>query len=144
MKHWILATLIWIAVAAAPAAADSHSDATQEVVMSHMRAVGQRDVNAYVDGYAEDAKIVTPSRVYSGHSEIREFAEAWLAEFSGPDVAVNIQSLTFEGDTAIVVFSADTAENVYEIGVETFLVSDGRIATQTYVVEVSPRNRPQS
>lgn len=56
MKFWILATSIWVADAVAPALADSSSDATQEVVMSHMRAVGQQNVNAYVEATQMGAK----------------------------------------------------------------------------------------
>ena len=119
--------------------AEGHSDATRDAVMGHMRAVGQKDIDAYVAGYAEDGKIVTPSRVYAGRDEIREFASDWLAEFSGPDVAVEMQSMTFEGDTAIIVFSGETADKIYELGVETFVVSNGEIVTQTYVVDVTPK-----
>ncbi len=100
-----------------------------------MSAVGPLGVDAYVAGYAEDAKVVTTSMVYSGHEEIREFAEAWFTEFARPDVAVEMQSVTFTGDTAIVIFSAETPEKVYDLGVETFFVADGKIVTQTYVVD---------
>ena len=139
MKFAILGTACWVTICAAHVSAADHSAATRNVVMSHMRAVGQLDVDAYVAGYAEDAKIVTTSLVYSGHDGIREFAEAWFAEFSRPDVAIEMQSMIFEGDTAIVIFSADTPENVYDLGVETFFVAVGKIVTQTYVVDVSPK-----
>ena len=139
MGPWTL-TLSLCAVLAAPTAlADDHSSATRDAVMGHMRAVGQQDIDAYVAGYAEDGKIVTPSRVYAGRDEIREFASDWLAEFSGPDVAVEMQSMTFEGDTAIIVFSGETPDKIYDLGVETFVVSGGEIVTQTYVVDITPK-----
>ena len=62
-----------------------------------------------------------------------------MAELSGPDVRVDMHSMTFEGDTAIIVFSGETPYKIYDLGVETFVVSGGEIVTQTYVVDVTPK-----
>ena len=44
-----------------------------------------------------------------------------------------------EGDTAFIAWSAETADNVYELGTDTFTVHDGMIVSQTYVAKKTPK-----
>ena len=41
-----------------------------------------------------------------------------------------------DGETAFIVWSAETADNVYELGTDTFVVRNGKIVTQTLAVKV--------
>jgi hypothetical protein len=44
------------------------------------------------------------------------------------------------GDTAYIVWKAETAENRYEIGTDTFIVKNGKIVSQTFAGKISPKN----
>ena len=44
-----------------------------------------------------------------------------------------------EGETACIVWSAETADNVYELGTDTFVVRDSKIVTQTFAGKLVPK-----
>ena len=45
-----------------------------------------------------------------------------------------------DGDTAYIVWKAETANNLFEIGSDTFIVKNGKIVTQTFAGKISPKN----
>jgi hypothetical protein len=45
-----------------------------------------------------------------------------------------------DGDTAYIVWKAETADNRYELGTDTFVVKDGKIAIQTFAGKISPKH----
>jgi len=44
-----------------------------------------------------------------------------------------------EGDTAYIVWKAETADNRFELGTDTFIVRDGKIVIQTFAGKISPK-----
>jgi hypothetical protein len=45
-----------------------------------------------------------------------------------------------EGEHAYIVWAAETAENVYELGTDTFLVQNGKIVAQSFTSKTSPKH----
>ena len=43
------------------------------------------------------------------------------------------------GETAIILWKAETADNLYEFCSDTFLVRDGKIAAQTFAGKITPK-----
>lgn len=135
----ILAAVLAVAALAVPAQAGSHSTATKGVVMSHLRAFGALDIDAILANYSADAALITPQRVYVGPDEIRSFYEAQIAEFSQPDISMETDTLVFEGDTAFLVWSGESPDNVYEYVAVTYVVEGNEIASVTYGALTSPK-----
>jgi hypothetical protein len=46
---------------------------------------------------------------------------------------------TVEGDYAYIVWTAETADNVYELATDTFVVRDGKIAAQSFAGKITPK-----
>ena len=44
-----------------------------------------------------------------------------------------------EGDYAYILWSAETVDNVYEMGTDTFVVRDGKIVAQSFTGKVTPK-----
>jgi hypothetical protein len=44
------------------------------------------------------------------------------------------------GDTAYIVWTAETADNRFEVGTDTFIVQNGKILTQTFAGKISPKH----
>jgi len=44
-----------------------------------------------------------------------------------------------DGDTAYIVWKAETADNRFELGTDTFIVQNGKIVTQTFAGKISPK-----
>ena len=50
-----------------------------------------------------------------------------------------MQRQTVEGEVAHIIWNAETADNVYELGTDTFVVRGGKIVAQTFAAKVTPR-----
>jgi len=66
-----------------------------------------------------------------------------IAEFAKPGAAFNMKQQFVEGDYAYIVWTAETADNVYEIGTDTFVVRDSKIVAQSFTAKISPK-KPES
>jgi hypothetical protein len=45
-----------------------------------------------------------------------------------------------EGDHAYILWTAETADNVYELGTDTFVVRDGKIVAQSFTGKITPKD----
>ena len=45
-----------------------------------------------------------------------------------------------DGDTAYMVWTAESADNVFEIGTDTFIVQNRKIVTQTFAGKLIPKS----
>jgi hypothetical protein len=48
--------------------------------------------------------------------------------------------MSVDGDYAYIIWSAQTAENVYELATDTFVVRNGKIVVQSFAGKITPRN----
>jgi hypothetical protein len=44
-----------------------------------------------------------------------------------------------EGEYAYILWTAETADNVYEVGTDTFVLRDGKIVTQSFTGKITPK-----
>ncbi len=135
-KHLLTTVLL---IAATPLLADGDVASAKDTVMAHLRAMGQLDVDALVETYSDDAKIITPTKLYAGPTEIRAFQDAMVAEFSQSDISMETDTLQFSDDTALIVWRAESPDNLYEYAAETFVVEDGKIVSHTFAAKISPK-----
>ena len=62
-----------------------------------------------------------------------------IAEFGKPGATFRIKQQFVEGDCAYILWTAETADNVYEVGTDTFVVRDGKIVTQSFISKITPK-----
>lgn len=58
--------------------------------------------------------------------------QAAVAEFSKLGVIFEMQHMSVVDDVAYIVWNAETDDNIYQIGTDTFVVKDGKIMKQTF------------
>jgi hypothetical protein len=62
-----------------------------------------------------------------------------VAEFGKPGAMFSMKQQFVEDDHAYILWSAETADNVYELGTDTFVVRDGKIVVQSFTGKVTPK-----
>lgn len=62
-----------------------------------------------------------------------------LEEFGKPGASFSLKQRSVEGDHAYIVWTAQTADNVYELGTDTFVVRNGKIAVQSFASKTTAR-----
>lgn len=115
------------------------ADEARDVVMQHLRGYGALDADAMTAPFADDARVVTTDRVYSGTDQIHEFMSDLVAEFSQPDISTESYAMVEDGNVVLMTWSAESPDNDYEFGVDTFVVENGEIVLLTTAARVTPK-----
>ncbi len=113
--------------------------ATRKVLDHHLQSFADGDLDGIMSDYAPDAVLFTADGVLRGADAIRSLFVAMLAEFGKPGADFRLGRAFVDGDHAFIVWSAETADRVYEFVADTYFVRSGRIAVQTFAGKVTPR-----
>jgi len=112
---------------------------TKDVVDHHLQSFGASDLNGILSDYAPGAVLFTPDGPLRGIDAIRPLFQAMLAEFGKPGAVFRLKQKFVEGDYAYILWTAETADNVYELGTDTFVVREGKIVIQSFAGRIVPK-----
>lgn len=113
---------------------------TKDVLEHHLKCFGESDLEGILSDYAPDAVLFTPEGPLKGAGAIRPFFQAMLAEFGKPGTVFSMKHTSVEGDYAYVLWTAETADNVYELGTDTTVVHDGKIIAQSFAGKITRKD----
>ncbi len=113
---------------------------TKDVIEHHLKCFGELNLEGVLSDYAADAIMFTADGALQGVDKIRPLFQAMLAEFGKPGATFQMKQQFIEGDHAYILWNAETAENVYELGTDTFAVRDGKIVAQSYTSKIAPKH----
>ena len=112
---------------------------TKDVVDHHLKSFGEGDLKGILSDYAPGAILFTPEGPLRGIDAIRPLFQAMLAEFRKPGAAFSLKQQFVEGDYAYILWTAETADNVYELGTDTFVIREGKIVIQSFAGRIVPK-----
>jgi ketosteroid isomerase-like protein len=112
---------------------------TTDVINHHLKSFGERDLQGVLSDYAPGVVFFTPQGKLRGSDAIKPMFQALIAEFSKPGAAFSMKQQYVEGDYAYILWSAETADNVYELGTDTFTVQNGKIVAQSFTGKITPK-----
>lgn len=113
---------------------------TQSIIDNHLKCFGAGDLDGILADYAPQAVLFTPQALLKGPDQIRPLLESLLAEFGKPGASFHLSHLAVDGEHGFIVWSAETADNVYELVTDTFVVRGGRIAAQSFAAKITPKH----
>ena len=112
---------------------------TKDVLDHHKKCFGEGDLEGILSDYAPDAVLFTPAGPLRGVDAISPLFQAMFAEFGKPGAVFSMQQEAVDGDYAYILWTAETADNVYELGTDTFVVRDGKILAQSFAAKIMPK-----
>ena len=112
---------------------------TQDVLDHHLKCFGEGDLKGLLSDYAPGTVLFKPDGPLRGADAIRPFFQALFEEFGKPGAAFSLKQQAIESDYAYIVWTAETADNVYEVGTDTFVVRDGKIVVQSFAGKITPK-----
>jgi ketosteroid isomerase-like protein len=112
---------------------------TSEVLDHHLRSFGAHDVDGILADYSSDAVLFLPTGPIKGPDAMKPLFQGLVAEFQKPGASFTMQQRTTDGDYAYIVWSAETADNSYELATDTFVVRDGKIVAQSFAAKIRPK-----
>jgi len=110
---------------------------TSDVLEHHIKCFGEGDLEGILSDYAPEAVLFTPDGPLTGIAEIRPFFQAMLAEFGKPGTAFRMKVRSVVSDYSYVIWTAETVDNVYEMGTDTQVVRDGKIVAQSFAGKIT-------
>jgi hypothetical protein len=113
---------------------------TKRVIDNHVHCFCERDLEGILSDYAPQAILFTPAALLKSTDAIRPVFETMIEEFGKPGSKFSLDHLSVEGDYGYILWTAETADNVYELVTDTFVVRDGKIAVQSFAGKVTPKN----
>lgn len=114
--------------------------ATQDVLHHHLAAFGAGDVDEMLKDYTDDSILMTADGTIAGLDGLRAAFTGFVGGLFAPGTyELTMDAERVEGDVAFTVWHATCASSDVAIGVDTFLVRDGKIAVQTFAAKIDPR-----
>ncbi len=113
---------------------------TKSVIDNHLNSFGCRDLNGLLADYAADAVLFTPDGPLKGLHEIPPFFEALFADFSKPGSSFDLRHFSVDGSYGCIVWQGETADQVYDLATDTFVVRDGKIAAHSFAGKIVARH----
>jgi ketosteroid isomerase-like protein len=110
----------------------------REIVEEHLKALSSANVAAVLEHYADDAVLITGGAVLRGHEALAEmFGPALEAMFAPSESRFTLDSLTADGDYALITWRMSFPGGEVTFGTDTFVVRDGKIVFQTGAVQLA-------
>jgi ketosteroid isomerase-like protein len=119
---------------------------TKEVLERHLKCFAAGDLEGVLADFAPEVVVFRPvgfagtCGIAKGLTAIRPVFFAVLAEFARAGTRFEIRQQAIEGDYAYIVWEAETADNIYEIGSDTFVVKEGKIVFQSFAGKIVPND----
>jgi ketosteroid isomerase-like protein len=123
-----------------PTREDRAMASTKDVIDRHLKCFGEGDLQGILADYAPEAVFFTATGPLKGETAIRPLFQAMIAEFAKPGAVFNLKQQFIEADYAYILWTAETADNVYELGTDTFVVQDGKIVAQSFTSRMTPKD----
>jgi ketosteroid isomerase-like protein len=112
---------------------------THDVLDHHLDCFGRRDLDGILADYSSAAVMFTPDGPLKGPAAIRPLFQVIFAEFGKPGASFAMKHRSVEGDCAFILWSAETADYVYEMGTDTFVVRNGQIIAHSFAGTIRPK-----
>ncbi|MBT3810767.1 MAG: nuclear transport factor 2 family protein [Rhodospirillaceae bacterium] len=140
IKHIFAYPVVATALMVAPLGSAWAGDAeTKAIVEHHLASFGAGDMKETLADYTETSVIVTQGGELRGLEAIQGLFTGLFAEFAKPGASFDLKILSTANNVGYIVWSADTADNVYELGSDTYVIEGGKIAVQTLAIQATPK-----
>jgi ketosteroid isomerase-like protein len=114
---------------------------TNDIIDQHLKYFAENDLDGVLADYSSDAVFFIPGEPLRGPDAIKPFFQALLSEFAKPGASFSMRQQTVEGEFAFILWTAETADNSYEVATDTFVVRDGKIVAQSFAAKITPKGR---
>lgn len=111
-----------------------------QLLARHLDRFARGDVDALLSEYDDDFVMFTRDAVVRDRATLRCLFEDMIAEFSQPDVSIELLITHAAGDAAYIVWTAVTPRRRYEMASDTFVFRDGKIIVQSSAMTTAPHH----
>ena len=111
----------------------------QRCSSNHLKCFDEGDLKGILSDYAPGPVLFTSDRPLREADAIGRLFQAMIAKFGKPCATFSMKQQSIEGDYTYILLTAETADNVYEMATDTFVVRDGKIVAQSVTAKITPK-----
>ena len=111
-----------------------------DVLNHHLKCFGEGNLESILSDYSSDAVLFVPAGALKGPDAMKPVFQALFSEFAKPGASFAMHQQCVDGDYAYILWSAETADNVYEAAADTFVVRNGKIVAQSFAAKITPKS----
>ena len=112
---------------------------TKDVLDHHLKCFGEGNLEGILADYSSDAVVFMPTGPLKGPDAMKPVFQTIFSEFAKPGASFVMHQQCIDGDYAYILWSAETADNYYEVASDTFVVQDGKIVAQSFAAKITPK-----
>ena len=90
--------------------------------------------------FSEQSILFTPDGVLEGIDNIRKFYTDVISNILPPGSDFKLSRQEVRGQTAYIVWSAESENYRFPLGTDTFFIKDGKIIAQTFAAKIESKN----
>ena len=120
------------AIAISNTKATSQSDNSRTVLIRHLSAFQDNNLEAVISDYTDESVLITPDAVYKGPEDIRTFFEALIAQFPKHQSSFELDTLVVDDDLVYIIWHGKTPVLDIPFATDTFIIRNGKIHQQTF------------
>jgi ketosteroid isomerase-like protein len=113
---------------------------TSEVLAHHLKCFAERDIDGTIADYSTDAVFLSAEGAVRGRDAIRAVFEKLFNEFGKPGASITSKQRLIAGEFVYLLWTAETPDNAYELGSDTFVIRNGSIELQTFTAKTRPNH----
>ncbi|MGS2739275.1 nuclear transport factor 2 family protein [Sinomicrobium sp. M5D2P17] len=102
----------------------------ETVLLHHLTAFGNNDLDAILEDYTENSIIFTPEEIITGLANIRIFFKDFFSAVPTGSV-FGMKQRAIEGDVAFIVWSSESSNTKIPLGTDTFVFNENKIQYHT-------------
>lgn len=112
---------------------------TEEILNHHINCFRQGDLTGLLSDYSEFSILEVPTAQLCGLEKLRKVFALMFEEFSKSKMKFEIQRTSISGEYAYIRWTAQTKDNNYQAGSDTFIIQNSKIVYQTFTAHITPR-----
>jgi len=110
----------------------------EQILLSHLQAIGTGNLDLLMQDYMEESVFITPSGVFKGLARIQGEFERLLAIYP-PGSTFNLIQQTIEGNYIYLLWSGESEHIQIPFATDTFLLDNNKILLQTFAGQIIPK-----
>ncbi len=119
---------------------DELTPGTTTILNHHLSSFAKGDIDEIMKDYSEQSILFTPDGMFEGVESIKNLFSNFIPNYLPPDSDFKMIRQDVKGQTAYIVWSAESKNYRFPLGTDTFFIKDGKIIVQTFAAKIEPKN----
>jgi len=112
------------------------SQSILDVLSHHMTCVARSDVDGIMQDYTDQSVLFSPDGALTGTNDIRQFFTNLTGSMMPAGTSFVAVRQDVRGDTAFLLWQAESPTLKFHMGAETLVIRDGKIVTHSFAAAI--------